>query len=71
MEISFVKYYFYIIRMCTERQQKTHLPDNPMPHQDMIEQPLLYYVSGADRSLQEPCVVFASHPSLRSGAIRK
>ncbi|CAB4490562.1 unnamed protein product [Rhizophagus irregularis] len=58
--------------MCTERQQKMYLPDNPMHHQDMIEQSLLYYASRADSSLQEkyqePCVVFAGHPSLRSGA---
>ncbi|GES95862.1 integrator complex subunit 9 [Rhizophagus clarus] len=58
--------------MCTERQQKMYLPDNPMTHQDMIEQSLLYYASRADSSLQEkyqePCVVFAGHPSLRSGA---
>ncbi|CAG8750168.1 16293_t:CDS:2, partial [Rhizophagus irregularis] len=43
---------------------------NPMHHQDMIEQSLLYYASRADSSLrekyQEPCVVFAGHPSLRS-----
>ena len=49
-----------------------YLPDNPMHHQDMIEQSLLYYASRADSSLQEkyqePCVVFAGHPSLRSGA---
>ncbi|PKY42643.1 hypothetical protein RhiirA4_456476 [Rhizophagus irregularis] len=58
--------------MCTERQQKMYLPDNLMHHQDMIEQSLLYYASRADSSLQkkyqEPCVVFAGHPSLRSGA---
>ncbi|RIA97135.1 beta-lactamase-like protein [Glomus cerebriforme] len=58
--------------MCTERQQKMYLPDNPMPHQDMIEQSSLYYATRADSSLQEkyqePCVVFAGHPSLRSGA---
>ncbi|CAG8539181.1 6227_t:CDS:2 [Funneliformis mosseae] len=58
--------------MCTERQQKMYLPDNPMPHQDMIEQMTLYYASRADSTLQEkyqePCVVFAGHPSLRSGA---
>jgi hypothetical protein len=41
-----------------------------MPHQDMIEQSLLYYAPRADSSLQEkyqePCVVFAGHhPSLR------
>ena len=49
-----------------------YLPDNPIPHQDMIEQSLLYYASRADSSLQEkyqePCVVFAGHPLLRSGA---
>ena len=49
--------------MCTEKQQKMYLPDNPMHHQDMIEQSLLYYASRADNSLQgkyqEPCVVFA------------
>ena len=49
-----------------------YLPDNPMHHQDMIEQSILYYASRADSSLQEkyqePCVVFAGHPSLRSGA---
>ncbi|UZO22445.1 uncharacterized protein OCT59_014808 [Rhizophagus irregularis] len=58
--------------MCTERQQKMYLPDNPMHHQDMIEQSLLYYASRADSSLQEkyqePCVVFAGHPSLRRSA---
>uniref|UniRef100_U9U517 Uncharacterized protein n=1 Tax=Rhizophagus irregularis (strain DAOM 181602 / DAOM 197198 / MUCL 43194) TaxID=747089 RepID=U9U517_RHIID len=55
--------------MCTERQQKMYLPDNPMHHQDMIEQSLLYYASRADSSLQEkyqePCFVFAGYPSLR------
>ncbi|CAB4391337.1 unnamed protein product [Rhizophagus irregularis] len=58
--------------MCTERQQKMYLPDNPMHHQDMIEQSLLYYASRADSSLrekyQEPCVVFAGHPSLRNNS---
>ncbi|GES98065.1 beta-lactamase-like protein [Rhizophagus clarus] len=39
--------------MCTERRQKMYLPDNPMPHQDMIERSLLYYASRADSSLQE------------------
>ncbi|CAG8739842.1 16059_t:CDS:2, partial [Rhizophagus irregularis] len=42
---------------------------NPMHHQDMIEQSLLYYASRADSSLQEkyqePCFVFAGYPSLR------
>ncbi|PKY58128.1 hypothetical protein RhiirA4_479777, partial [Rhizophagus irregularis] len=58
--------------MCTERQQKMYLPDNLMHYQDMIEQSLLYYASRTDSSLQEkyqePCVVFAVHLSLRSGA---
>ncbi len=43
-----------------------------MPHQDMIDQLSLYYAPRAYSSLQEkyqvPCVVFAGHPSLRSGA---
>ena len=51
---------------------ETVFNNDPMPHQDMIEQSLLYYASRADSSLQkkyqEPCVVFAGHPSLRSGA---
>ena len=58
--------------MCTEKQQRMYFPDNPMHHQDMIEQSGLYYASRADSSLQEkyqePCVVLAGHPSLRSGA---
>ncbi|CAB5390767.1 unnamed protein product [Rhizophagus irregularis] len=58
--------------MCIERQQKMYLPNNLMYHQDMIEQSLLYYASRTDSSLQkkyqEPCVVFAGHPSLRSSA---
>jgi hypothetical protein len=61
--------------MCTERQQKMYLPDNPMHHQDMIEQSLLYYASRTDSSLQkkyqEPCVVLVVQPliSLESGEI--
>ena len=56
--------------MCTERQQKMYLPGNPMPHQDMMDQSLLYYAFRADsENYQEPCVVFAGHPSLRSGAV--
>uniref|UniRef100_U9TDU4 Beta-Casp domain-containing protein n=1 Tax=Rhizophagus irregularis (strain DAOM 181602 / DAOM 197198 / MUCL 43194) TaxID=747089 RepID=U9TDU4_RHIID len=51
---------------------KMYLPDNLIHHQDMFGQSLLYYASRADSSLQEkyqePCVVFAGHPSLRSGA---
>ncbi|CAI2196022.1 16456_t:CDS:2, partial [Funneliformis geosporum] len=50
------------------RQQKMYLPDDPMPHQDMIEQMTLYNASRADSTLQEkyqePCVIFAGHPSL-------
>jgi hypothetical protein len=70
MEILFAEYaeyHLYIIRMCTERQQKMHLSDNPMPHQDMIEQSLLYYASRADISLLY--VVFTGHPSLHGGAV--
>ena len=52
---------------------KVYLPDNPMLHQDMIEQSILYYASRANSSLQEKkyqelCVDFAGHPSLHSGA---
>ncbi|UZO22479.1 uncharacterized protein OCT59_014841 [Rhizophagus irregularis] len=51
---------------------KMYLPDNLIHHQDMFGQSLLYYASRADSSLQEkyqePCVVFAGHLSLRSGA---
>ncbi|CAG8716200.1 12027_t:CDS:2, partial [Acaulospora morrowiae] len=58
--------------MCEERQQKMYLPENPMVHKDMIDKNLLFYAARADSSLQEiyrePCVVFAGHPSLRSGA---
>lgn len=58
--------------MCEERQQKMYMPENPMAHKDMIDKNLLFYAARADSSLQEiyhePCVVFASHPSLRSGA---
>nr|CAG8442319.1 14828_t:CDS:10 [Entrophospora candida] len=58
--------------MCTERQNKMYLPDNPMFLKNMIDQGLLNYAARFDSSLQkkyqEPCVVFAGHPSLRSGA---
>ncbi|CAG8485414.1 403_t:CDS:10 [Diversispora eburnea] len=58
--------------MCEERQQKMYMPENPMAHKDMIDRNLLFYAARADSSLQEiyhePCVVFAGHPSLRSGA---
>ncbi|CAB5210142.1 unnamed protein product [Rhizophagus irregularis] len=44
--------------MCTERQQKMYLPDNPMHHQDMIEQSLLYYASRADRNNSNNSIIF-------------
>ncbi|CAG8688859.1 43945_t:CDS:10 [Gigaspora margarita] len=59
--------------MCEERQLRMYIPENPMVHKDMFERNLLYYAARADSSLQEiyqePCVVFAGHSSLRSGAV--
>ncbi|CAG8509269.1 4899_t:CDS:10, partial [Scutellospora calospora] len=59
--------------MCEERQLRMYIPENPMVHKDMFDKNLLYYAARADSSLQEiyqePCVVFAGHSSLRSGAV--
>ena len=60
--------------LCTSKQEKVYAPEPPFPHEDMVHQEALHHFPDAHALLnspvyQEPCVVFAGHPSLRFGDV--
>ncbi|CAG8433608.1 1190_t:CDS:10 [Ambispora gerdemannii] len=59
--------------MCVQNQEKVYVPEDPMEHKNLMAQGRLIHVAHVDSSIneryKEPCIVFAGHPSLRSGPV--
>ncbi|CAG8639477.1 11678_t:CDS:2, partial [Ambispora leptoticha] len=59
--------------MCVQNQEKVYAPEDPMEHKNLMAQGRLIHVAHVDSSIneryKEPCIVFAGHPSLRSGPV--
>jgi len=61
-----------VSRMCKSNQDKLYTAENPTIHKLLMSKQRLFHVARVDSSLsqiyKQPCIVFAGHVSLRSGA---